>query len=47
MNAEPGKERRKTVDSVNHSYQEFNFDQWAKQVRPQLLASVHKKGMKY
>lgn len=25
---------------------EFNFDLWAKQVRPQLLASVQKRGMR-
>jgi hypothetical protein len=31
--------------SVNYQ-PEFNFELWAKQVRPQLLASLQKRGMK-
>lgn len=29
-----------------HQQTEFNFELWAKQVRPQLLASVQKRGVK-
>lgn len=35
----------KHAESVN-SAKEFNFEQWASQVRPQLLASLQKRGIK-
>ncbi|MCY7322361.1 MAG: hypothetical protein LH660_11315 [Phormidesmis sp. CAN_BIN36] len=36
-----------TIDSLTSSYDRaFNFEQWAQQVRPQLLASLNKRGAK-
>ncbi len=35
-----------TTTKQGTGHAEFNFDLWAKQVRPQLLASVQKRGMR-
>jgi len=35
-----------STESVNKEMGDFNFDQWAKQVRPQLLASLQKRGIR-
>ena len=35
------------TDSIAINQADFNFELWAKQVRPQLLASVQKRGMRY
>ena len=37
-------EQNKTAESINSNASEFNFDVWARQVRPQLLASLNKRG---
>ncbi len=34
----------KPIESSDRNSPEFNFDAWAKQVRPLLLASVSKRG---
>jgi len=34
------------VDALNSNQPNFNFELWAKQVRPQLLASVQKRGIR-
>ena len=40
-------ENSTTLDSFISSYDRtFNFEQWAQQVRPQLLASLNKRGTK-
>jgi hypothetical protein len=44
MTSKTSNEQIKTVRSVTVSGQEFNFEAWAKQVRPQLLASLSKRG---
>lgn len=38
--------QEKTTDVTHSNSSEFNFELWAKQVRPQLLASVQKRGMR-
>jgi|GEM_PF-1200236 len=40
-------EQNNSAASVGGNPTEFNFDQWVKQVRPQLLASLHKRGIRY
>ncbi|MBC7822687.1 MAG: hypothetical protein H7126_02185 [Candidatus Parcubacteria bacterium] len=36
-----------TLESLSGSYdRSFNFEQWAQQVRPQLLAALNKRGAK-
>jgi hypothetical protein len=40
-------EQSKAVESSNSNPNEFDFDRWARQVRPQLLASLHKRGTRY
>lgn len=40
-------EQNKASESVSNNANEFNFDLWARQVRPQLLASLHKRGSRY
>jgi len=37
----------KLTESAPGSANEFNFDQWVQQVRPQLLASLSKRGVRY
>ncbi|WP_181357338.1 hypothetical protein [Stenomitos frigidus] len=37
-------EQNKAAESMSSNANGFNFDLWAKQVRPQLLASLHKRG---
>jgi len=34
------------ADSIHTNQPEFNFELWVKQVRPQLLASVQKRGIR-
>jgi hypothetical protein len=29
---------------INHCHQEFNFDQWIRQLKPQLIASLQRRG---
>jgi hypothetical protein len=36
-----------SLGSDSSNTQEFNFDLWAKQVRPLLLASLSKRGSRY
>ncbi|MDX2242641.1 MAG: hypothetical protein NW224_18290 [Leptolyngbyaceae cyanobacterium bins.302] len=40
------KSQDKSTEMTKASQTEFNFELWAKQVRPQLLASVQKRGMR-
>ena len=45
-------EQNKAAEPVSSSTNafdanEFDFNLWAKQVRPQLLASLHKRGARY
>lgn len=47
MKSKADHEQSKAVEFVNSNPNEFNFDLWAKQVRPQLLASLHKRGARY
>ncbi len=44
MKTEMRKEQDKPSESTNNSGQGFNFEVWAKQVRPLLLASLNKRG---
>jgi hypothetical protein len=44
MKSKAENEQKKTAEPVGSNANEFNFDLWAKQVRPQLLASLHKRG---
>jgi len=37
----------KALELPSGKTNEFNFDQWVKQVRPQLLASLSKRGVRY
>lgn len=37
----------KSSESAGTNAHEFDFDLWAKQVRSQLLASLHKRGVRY
>lgn len=46
MKAPIEKKPDNAMDSLNASQSAFNFELWAKQVRPQLLASVQKRGVK-
>jgi hypothetical protein len=34
------------IQSIGGHASDFNFEQWAKQVRPRLLASLQKRGMR-
>jgi hypothetical protein len=36
----------KSVEALNYGQPEFNFELWARQVRPQLLASIQKRGIR-
>lgn len=47
MKSKAEHEQSKAAESVSSNPNEFNFDLWAKQVRPQLLASLHKRGARY
>lgn len=40
------KNQDNSTEMANANQAEFNFELWAKQVRPQLLASVQKRGMR-
>lgn len=40
------KKQGKSDETLNHNQPEFNFELWARQVRPQLLASIQKRGMR-
>lgn len=40
------KKQETQTDALNTHQPTFNFEVWAKQVRPQLLASVQKRGMR-
>ena len=40
-------EQSKAVESSKNNPNEFDFDLWVRQVRPQLLASLHKRGARY
>ena len=44
MNPNLDKDHEQSVTSVSHSQQEFNFDQWVRQVKPQLIASLQRRG---
>jgi len=44
METEMRKEQDKSSESANINDQKFNFEVWAKQVRPLLLASLNKRG---
>jgi hypothetical protein len=46
MKGKAENEQNKAAESVSSNTNEFNFDLWAKQVRPQLLASLHKRGVR-
>ncbi|MBW4583284.1 MAG: hypothetical protein KME42_27270 [Tildeniella nuda ZEHNDER 1965/U140] len=47
MKSKAENEQNKAAESIGSNTTEFNFDLWAKQVRPQLLASLHKRGARY
>ncbi|QZZ20345.1 hypothetical protein J5X98_24305 [Leptothermofonsia sichuanensis E412] len=47
MNAKRGNEYQSTQPVAADSTPEFNFEVWAKQVRPLLLASLNKRGNRY
>ena len=40
------KSQNKSAESIRSNQSEFDFELWAKQVRPQLLASVQKRGVR-
>lgn len=40
------KDQAKPVSSGSSHAGEFDFEQWARQVRPQLLASLQKRGVR-
>ncbi len=40
------KKQGKSDETLNNGQSEFNFELWARQVRPQLLASIQKRGMR-
>jgi hypothetical protein len=44
MTSKMSNEQVKNVKSATVGGQDFNFEAWAKQVRPQLLASLSKRG---
>lgn len=44
MKTQAEKQHGKATESASNGQSEFNFELWAKQVRPQLLASVQKRG---
>jgi len=46
MKGKAENEQKKAAESVSSNANEFNFDLWAKRVRPQLLASLHKRGVR-
>ncbi|MCL6435543.1 MAG: hypothetical protein K6T90_15285 [Leptolyngbyaceae cyanobacterium HOT.MB2.61] len=47
MKTKAGKDQNASDQSTDSSGQEFNFELWAKQVRPLLLASLNKRGNRY
>lgn len=47
MKSDVKKESNKAPESATGHNPEFNFDLWAKQVRPQLLAALQKRGGRY
>ena len=47
MKTKADNEQNKTAEPINSNTNEFNFDVWAKQVRPQLLASLSKRNARY
>jgi hypothetical protein len=40
------KKQGKLDETLSHGQPEFNFELWARQVRPQLLASIQKRGIR-
>lgn len=44
MKTHVDKNQGKSPEQLNSNTADFNFELWAKQVRPQLLASVQKRG---
>jgi hypothetical protein len=44
METEVKQEPKPVTESVSTATREFNFEQWANQVRPQLMASLQKRG---
>ncbi len=44
MKTKAGKDQNTAEQSAGSNGQEFNFELWAKQVRPLLLASLSKRG---
>ncbi len=44
MKTQVDKNQENSSQKVGSNSSEFNFEQWAQQVRPQLLASVQKRG---
>jgi hypothetical protein len=47
MKANARENQTQSPDSGSNSTQEFNFELWANQVRPLLLASLSKRGSRY
>ena len=47
MKSKAENEQSTATAPVSSSANGFNFDLWAKQVRPQLLASLHKREVRY
>jgi hypothetical protein len=47
MKGKAENEQKKAAEAIGSNANDFNFDLWAKQVRPQLLASLHKRGVRY
>lgn len=44
MKSKVNQEQNQSTESASASMDDFNFEQWARLVRPQLLASLQKRG---
>lgn len=44
MKRKADKQETKSIEPTTPNMSEFDFEQWARQVRPQLLASLQRRG---